>query len=135
MSVFANIQRLLDERLKSVTSVPFISWPNAEVRPGNSALTQYVKPSLLLASTDLYTLNDYERIPGIYQVDIYGQLNRGIQQVYSTADDIKSHFEANRKLEINGTIVFIQSVSMGSAVREDSWFRVYIEINFICFNN
>ena len=134
MSVFANIQRLLDERLKSMASVPFISWPNAETRPGNSALTQYVKPSLLLGNSDLYTLNSYERIPGVYQVDIYGQLNRGVQQVNSIADDIKEHFEANRRLEINGTVVMIQAISMGPALREDSWFRVYVEINFICFN-
>lgn len=135
MSVFANIQRLLDERLKALAGGPFISWPNAEVKPGNAALTKYIKPTLLLGNTDLYTLNDYERIPGIYQIDIYGQLNRGVQEVHSIADDLKDHFDAMRKLEIGNTIVFIQNVNMGPSIREDSWYRVFIEVHFICFNN
>jgi hypothetical protein len=135
MSVFANIQRLLDEKLKSMAGVPFISWPNAETKPGNAALVQYLKPTLLLGDTQMYTLNDYERIPGIYQIDIYGQLNRGVQQVHSIADEIKTHFEANRQLEINGTMVLIQNINMGPSLREDSWYRGYVEVNFICFNN
>lgn len=135
MGVFADIQRVLDEKLKSMAGVPFISWPNAEVRPGNSALAQYIRPSLLLADTELHTLNDYERIPGIYQIDIYGQLNRGVQQVYSIADDLKNHFESDRTLVIDDTIVLIQGISMGPALREDSWYRVFIEVNFICYNN
>jgi len=135
MATFANIQRVLDERLKTMPGVPFISWPNAEVRPGNAALTQYVRPSLLLANTELYTLNDYERIPGIYQIDIYGQLNRGVQQVYSIADSLKDHFESNRALVQGSSLVFIQGINMGQAVREDKWFRVFVEVNFMCFNN
>ena len=135
MGVFANIQRLLDERLKLTPTSPFISWPNAEVRPGNAALTQYVRPTLILASTELYTLNDRERIPGIYQVDVYGQLNRGVAQIYTIADDIKEHFETTRVLELDDTLVLIQSISMGQPAREDSWFKVFVEINFICYNN
>jgi len=135
MSVFANTQRLLDERLKLTASSPFISWPNAEFRPGNAAIRQYIRPSLLLGKTDLYTLNDHERIPGIYQVDIYGELNRGVSRVYSLADEIKLQFESERRLQLNNTIVLIQNISMGPALREDNLFRVYVEINFICFNN
>ncbi len=135
MSVFADIQRLLDTTLKNIPGIPFISWPNAETKPGNTALTQYVKPSLLLGKTDLYTLDSYERIPGIYQIDIYGQLNRGVQQVYSVAAMIKDAFEADRELGTSGTLVMIQGISMGPTVREDSWFRVFVEVNFICFNS
>lgn len=134
MSVFANIQRLLDDRLKIVSGIPFISWPNAETRPGNAALTQYVRPSLILAGTSLYTLNDYERIPGIYQIDIYSQLNRGVAATYSVADGIKTHFEASRRLTVSNTIVLIQGISLGSCLREDSWYRGYVEVNFICYN-
>lgn len=135
MGAFANIQRLLDERLKNVPAVPFISWPNAETRPGNSALTQYVRPTLLLSDVDLYTLNSYEKIPGIYQVDIYGQLNRGVAQTYSTADAIKEYFNASRSLSYSNVVVLIQGISMRQAAREDSWYRVTLEINFICFND
>lgn len=134
MGVFANIHRVLDTQLKNVSSNPFVSWPNAEVRPGNSALSQYVRPTLLLSNTELYTLNNHERIPGIYQIDIYGQLNRGIGSVFTLADEIKEHFEATRELKQDSTTVMIQSVSMGPALKEEAWFRVFLEINFICYN-
>lgn len=135
MGVFANIQRVLDERLKTVPSNPYISWPNAEVRPGNAALTQYVRPSLILASTELHTLKDHERIPGIYQIDIFGQLNRGVRQVYTIADEIKEHFETTRSLSQGDTTVLIQSISMGQAERQEAWYRVFVEVNFICYND
>lgn len=134
MAVFANIQRLLDTRLKSLPSSPFIAWPNAEVRPGNSALTEYVRPSLLLASTELHTVNDRQRIPGIYQVDIYGQLNRGVRSTYALADEIKEHFEDDRDLTQDSTLLLIQNISMGPAEREESWYKVVVEINFICYD-
>jgi hypothetical protein len=135
MSVFANIQKLLDERLKMMAGVPYISWPNAETKPGNSALVRYIKPTLLMGDSQLYTLNDYEQIPGIYQIDIYVQLNRGVQEMHSIADGLKEHFEAVRKLETGSTIVYIQSINRGSSLREDSWYKGFIEINFMGFNN
>ena len=135
MSVFANIHRVLDEQLKATPGSPYVTWPNAEVRPGNSSLSQFVQPTLLLASTELHTLKDHERVPGIYQVDIYGKLNRGVRQTLTLADEIKSHFEATRKLTQGDTTVFIQGINLGPAERQDAWWKVFVEINFICYND
>lgn len=135
MGVFANTQRLLDEKLKLTPSNPFVAWPNAEVRPGNAQLTQYIRPTMLLASTELNTLDGADTIPGIYQIDIYGKLNRGVGQVYSLADEIKEHFSVTRRLERDSTVVMIQAISMGQAVREEAWFKVFLEVNFIVYHN
>lgn len=135
MGVFANIQRVLDERLKTTPTSPFISWPNAETRPGNSQLTQFVRPTLLLANTELNTLDGADRIPGIYQIDIYGKLNRGVGQTYSLADEIKEYFSSNRRLQQDSTAVHILGVSMGQAIREEAWFKVIVEVNFVCYHN
>lgn len=135
MGVFANIQRVLDEKIKTAPSNTYISWPNTNVKPGNAQLTQYIRPTMLLAATDVYTLNDYERIPGIYQIDVFGQTNRGVGQVYNIADEIKTHFESSRTLIQDGTVVLIKGISMRQAEREDAWFKVIVEVNFICYNN
>lgn len=135
MSVYANIQRLLDQQLKLVPSNPYVSWPNAEIRPGNSALNQFVQPNLLLASTELHTLKDHERIPGIYQIDIYGKLNRGVRQILTLADETKEHYEATRKLTQGDTTVFIQNISLGPYERQEAWFKTFVEVNFICYND
>jgi hypothetical protein len=132
---FLKIQKLLDSRLKLSPSSPFIAWPNTDVKPGNASLTTYVRPTLLLANTELHTLNDYERIPGVYQIDIYGQLNKGIAQTYSLADEIKNHFYANRTLVQDDTIVLIQAVSLTSTNRDEAWWKAVLEVSFICYNN
>lgn len=133
MGVLANIQKVLDVRLKSLPSNPYISWPNTKFTPVNQ--TSYIRPTLLLGRTDLYTLNDYERIPGIYQVDILGQLNRGVQTVYTIADEIKTHFESDRNLSEGNTLVKIQGISFGQAEVQDAWYRVFVEISFLTFNS
>lgn len=141
MSVFANIQRLLDTQLKTLPSSPFISWPNAETRPGNAALTQYVKPTLILGKSELNTLSGADRIPGIYQIDVYGQLNRGVRQVYMLADEIKEYFTTTRNLVQGETNVKILTVDLrpsedrGTNNKTDAWFKIIVDINFICFNN
>lgn len=129
---FANIQKALDIKLKALPSCPYISWPNTQFKPANNNL--YIRPTLLMSKTDLYTLNTYNRFPGIYQIDVFGQLNRGVQQVYSMADEIKSHFETDKTLIEDDTILLIQEISLGAGTREEAWYHIYVQINFLAFN-
>lgn len=133
MGVFANIQKVLDVRLKALPSNPYIAWPNTQFKPAN--YLYYVRPTLLMGRTELYTLNDHEQIPGIYQINIATQLNRGVQQAYSLADEIKSHFESDRELTEGNTIVLIQGISIGQAEAQDAWWRTFVEVSFLTYNS
>lgn len=133
MAIISNIQKILDTRLKSLPSNPYIAWPNTQFQPANS--TNYIKPTLLMANTNLLTLNNHKELPGIYQVDIYGQLNRGVQQVYQLADEIYDWFNADKDYTEGSTTLYIQSISYGTT--QDvigSWYRIFVEINFLAFN-
>ncbi len=133
MAIISNIQKILDTRLKSLPSNPYIAWPNTQFQPANS--TSYIRPTLLMATTDLYTLNNHERLPGLYQVDIFGQLNRGVQQVYSLADEIRDWFDADREYTEGTTTLYIQAISSGTTQEvQGAWYRVFVEINFLAFN-
>lgn len=132
MGVFSNIQRSLDTHLNLLVNRPYVAWPNTKFTPvGDSS---YIRPTLLPANSSLATLNDNHRNPGIYQVDIFVPLEKGLNSALTLADDIKAHFETSRQLTAGTDTVFIQNVSLGQLERQDAWFRVYIEINYICYS-
>lgn len=133
MAVYANIAKILDTRLKLLGSAPSIAWPNTKFVPGNLAL--YVRPTLMLGSTDIYTLNDRNRIPGIYQIDIFGQSNRGIQTVFAVADELKNHFDEVKEMSEGSTIVHIHGISLHEGQRDEAWYSVYVQVNFEAFGN
>lgn len=135
MGALENTRKVLETKLKSLPSSPYIAWPNIKSAPGPSSnYTSYLRPTLLMANTELYTLNDVERIPGIFQVDIFGQLNRGVQQVYTLADEIKDWFETNRVYTESNTTVHLQGISYGQAEVQEGWYRMFIEISFLTYN-
>ena len=128
---FANIEIALQTQLASAVTVP-IYWPNTEQAPQLAA--SYVRPTLLPAGTELYTLSSFKKFKGIYQVDIYVPLNIGSRTAYQLADAIKTSFEGNRTLTANGQNVLIQAVSMGKTERQDAWFHTFVEINYLSYN-
>lgn len=128
---FANIEIALQTQLKVATTLP-IYWPNVTEAPELAA--SFVKPTLLPAATELFTLAEFHKFKGIYQVDIFVPLNKGTKAIYNIADAIKTSFEANRTLVANGQNVLIQAVSMGRTQRQDAWFTTFVEINYLSYN-
>ena len=128
---FVNIEIALQTQLSQAVTVP-IYYPNMEQAPQLAA--SYVRPTLLPAANELYTLNNQKRFKGIYQVDIYVPLNIGFRTAYQIADAIKTSFEGNRILNANGQNVLIQAVSMGKSQRQDAWFTTFVEINYLSYN-
>lgn len=132
MGVFSNIQRALDTHLNLLANRPYIAWPNTKFSPTENIA--YIRPTLLPANSTLETLNDVNRNPGIYQVDVYVPLEKGLNSALSLIDDVKDHFESNRSLVTGGDTIFIQNITLGQLERQDAWFRVYLEINYICYS-
>lgn len=132
MAVLGNIQAALDTRLNSLSNRPFIAWPNTKYVPAENV--SYIRPTLLPAASQLYTITDNHRNSGIYQIDIFTALEKGMAPALTLADNIKVHFEANRTLTSGSDQVLIQAVSMGIPERQDAWFRVYLEVNYICYS-
>jgi len=131
VGTFSNIQRALDTHLNTLSNRPYVAWPNTKFKPQENA--SFIRPTMLAARSDILTLDDVHLNPGIYQVDVYVPLEKGVNAALTIIDDIKDHFEANRILNSGGTSVFIQSISLGQLQREEAWFRAYLEINYSCY--
>jgi hypothetical protein len=131
MSVNNNIQNALTQQLASVTSIPTIVYQNINYDP--QATISYVRPTTLPAKSSLYGLDVIKEM-GIYQVDIYTQVNKGTAPLLLLADSIRDKFISQRRLTSGTDVVFVQEVSISKAQQIEGWWSCFVEINYICFN-
>lgn len=128
MSVFNNIQNALNTQLNSVGGLPTIYWPNTPNEPVQN--TNFIRPTLLPATSQLYTLNEGDYHQGIYQVDVFVKLKQGTSEALLLADTIRDSFR-RESLTSSGTIVHIQNISMSQAERIEGWWRVMVNISYL----
>lgn len=131
MSLINNIQNALNTKLAAVSGIPTVYYPNTNREPIQA--TNWVRPTLLPGNSQLDTLNEYDFHQGIYQVDIFTQLNKGTAPILLIADSIRDAFK-RQSLTSGGDIIHIQEISMSPARRDEGWWTCYVQINYICFN-
>lgn len=132
MGTFTNIEKAFEKRLKLLTESPEIAWPNTKYTPTKGVT--YLRPTLLPAKGELCTLNEYAQYEGIYQIDIFVPKHVGLGEALDLADSIKTLFISNRYLTAGSDTVFVQAVPVRQGESEDAWFKIFIEINYICYS-
>lgn len=128
MSTFNDIQNALNTQLNSLSGLPSIYWPNTQIEPVEGS--NFVRPTLIPATSELYTLNEGDYHRGIYQVDVFVKLKQGTSEALLLADIIRDGFR-RESLTSNSTIVHIQNISMSRAERIESWWRVIVDISYL----
>jgi hypothetical protein len=131
MSLNNNIQNALTHQLSQVPSIPTIAYANADFEPEKGV--DYVRPTLIPARSEMFSLEEGKH-SGIYQVDIYTELNKGTAPLLLLADSIRDKFISDRRLTSGSDVIFIQEISISPAQRVEGWWSCYVEINYICFN-
>ncbi len=127
MGVLNDIQNALNTKLDSLSGLPTIYWQNTSKEPIQG--TNFIRATLLPAAGRLLTLNNENEHIGIYQVDIFTKINNGTSQALLLADIIREGF-LRQSLITNTTIVHIQNISMSQAQRDESWWHMFVEINY-----
>ncbi len=131
MGVFTNIEAALHTRLATLSGSPPVQWPNTRYQPVEN--TTYLRPTILPAATSLETLAGMEQHVGIYQVDVYVPLEKGVSALDTLLDSIQSLFKSSKTLTATD-VVFVQAVSRSPAVRDEAWYTGFVEINYICYS-
>jgi hypothetical protein len=126
-----NIQIALNTKLNGVSGLPHLVLPNTDYTPVNG--TKYVRATLLPAERALETLNDINPHEGIYQIDLYYPLKKGTSALWIMADTIKAAFDADKRLVANSQNVFVQSVNISQAVREEGFWKCYVAVNYLSY--
>ncbi len=131
MGVFTNIEVALHTRLATLSGSPTIWWPNAAYTPVENSV--FLRPTLLPAETKLNTIAGMEEHKGIYQIDVFVPLEKGVSALNTLLDSIESLFKANKTLTATD-VVWVQAVGRGRAQRQESWFVGFVEVNYLCFS-
>lgn len=132
MGIFTDIEAALNTKLSTLNSLPQVQWPNVDFTPTQG--TVFIRPTILPASGDLATLSGQYNHKGIYQVNIFCPINKGISTVTSYLDSLQALFTTSKTLTAGSTKVFIQSVSMGQLERQEGWYVGFITIQYICYS-
>lgn len=129
MSTFNDIQNALNAKLASISGLPTIFYENIQNTPSQG--TSYLRPTVLPASSELYTFTEGDLHHGIYQIDIYTQVKKGTSPMLLLADAIRDGFR-RAKLTSGSTTVFIQNISISPAQQIENWWHCYVEVNYLC---
>jgi hypothetical protein len=132
MGVYTDIEAALNSRLNSLASHPPIAWPNVRYNPSEG--TTYLRPTVLPAQSGEATLDGHTIERGIYQIDIYVPLEKGISTITTWMDNIRSHFPIGTNLTAGSSIIFIKNPRRSEFTREENWFSGYISFNYICYS-
>ncbi len=134
MSVFLNMEAALQKKLDSIAGHPKIQWENDDsYQP--AAEVRFWRPTNLPIRAELATAGALQKHQGIYQVDVFVECEQGIGQLMQDLDQIYETFNTTSSLVFNDTSVNILSIGRGRAEREESWFKGFIEIYYMCYSH
>ena len=79
-----------------------VAWPNSPFTPFTNRM--YIAPFCLFSDTNAASLgsNGFERLEGIFQISIYGILNRGEADIEELARTLTDLYRAGTVLEVPG---------------------------------
>lgn len=129
MAILSNIHIALDSRLNTLMDKPAIAWPNTDYKP--IVGTPFMRPTLLPAASSRYTLNNGDKHQGIYQVDIFVPLDKGLQTLLDYTDALRDHFRDQTLTAGGGDKIYITVVSIANYSRVDSWMQGIVEVNYM----
>lgn len=134
MSVFFDIEVALQNTLDSIVAHPKIQWEN-DINYRPTIGTRYWRPTNIPTRGELVTTGMLQKHFGIYQVDVFVPMENGISQLMNDLDDIYRTFNNVVSLYEGQTRVDILNIGRGKAERDNSWYKCYIEIYYMCYSH
>lgn len=131
MGVFTNIEAALHTRLATLSGSPAVQWPNTKYQPTEN--TTFLRPTVLPAATVLNTIAGAEEHKGIYQIDVFVPVEKGVSALNTLLDSIQDLFKSNKVLTATD-VVWVQAVGRGRAQRQEAWYVGFVEVNYLCYS-
>lgn len=132
MGVFLDIESALETKLAGISGAPKIQWENdASYKP--TIGTPFWRPTNIPFKSDVASNSMLQKHQGIYHVDVFGVVNKGVGGIIGDLDKIYTAFNSVISLTSGSSRVDIQNVSRGKIVNEDAWCHGFIEINYVCY--
>lgn len=132
MSRFIDIQTAFDTKLDELSGLFTIAWPNTAYEPVIGET--YLEPFILPAASARMTLAGKQENPGIYQINVYVEAEKGSKEALDIADFLYDHF-ANLDLSKNDTCISVNQIEISQAQRIDSWHVLSVSIYYTSYSN
>ncbi len=128
---FKDIKLTLDTKLSALSGDRVIAWENIDFVP--SVNVPYIRPFVLSAPTLGASVDGWSMFSGIYQIDIYYPVNKGVASILQCVDDIYNHFKSDPVLSSHGVEVYIRQISSPGLTNENGYCRGTVQINYECW--
>ena len=133
MGVFKNMEIALGSKLDTISGKPAIHWENGQVYIPVVG-TRFWRPTNLPAGSQLMTASAVQKHIGIYQVDVFVPVEKGLSVLMADLDSIYSAYNTVLSLAGGSHNVDILGVGRGRVTREDAWLRGFISIEYMCYS-
>jgi len=129
--MFLDIKIALDSKLNSLSGTNIFAWENISHTPVIG--TSFIRPSILYSPSSKLTLDGMQLVQGIYQIDVFFPVNKGVKDLIDKMDDIYDLFR-EQILESDGTIVTITTVNSNRMTTDKAWIVGTVDVYFNCYN-
>jgi hypothetical protein len=133
MSEFLGISAALDGHLSTMVGLPPVAWENVAYTPVDGTL--YIRPTLLAGNTSGATLSPTgtDQHVGIYQIDVFGDVDVGKNEAVVMADLIADHFKPVTEMTSGSILVRAITVSRRQGIREGSRWKIPVEVQYLSY--
>ena len=132
MGTLLNIEVALQSKLATLSPAVSTAWPNTSFKPVEN--TAWIRPTYLASRSPSATLSRAQYHEGIYQIDIFVPLEKGIAALMTIVDNIYTLYRGVNSLTAGGSIITLNSINRGPTQKEEAWYHGIVEINFKCFD-
>lgn len=136
MSWSNTTRAILDTALAAYSSangdIP-LAWENVDFEPVIGV--PWIRGTMVMSpSTRQHLKGNLQANPGFYQVDVFYPLNAGPAAAETTLDGIYDWYRMSDTLVQGSNEVRIRSISKLPSIRDEAWYRVSIQIDFITYS-
>jgi len=125
---YTDIQLALDTQVQTVVGLPTIQLENTQ--NSNKNKSTWTRTTLLPASTEIVTLGaqGYDRLNGLYRIDLFSQLNEGVTDASTMADLVLASFTKGARLTSGSVVVVIENKTRSAARVLDNRYNIPLTI-------
>jgi len=131
MGFFTDLQVALDTRLDVLALSETVVYENTGIEPTPN--TAFVRTNLVTSPSVVDRVSGEQENPGVYIIDVFVELEKGLGAYNTLIDSIYDHFKAQDVLTEGTTEVWIQEVSRTLPVRDEQLFHGSVDISFSVF--
>lgn len=130
---YKEIQQELDGQLTSITGLPEVVLENTRFKAMSK--TPFIRSTLLPSQSTVETIGTtgYNKVYGLYQIDIFYPLDGGYEEINDDADTIISNFTKGTSFAITNGTLRINISWRNSGRKLENFYNIPVLVSWECY--